>query len=239
MKLLIIGYGKMGQAIAAQAEARGHQIAGIVDPSRPEVHVTDFAPAQVDAAIEFTHPDAAFANVQACLRQGLPVVCGSTGWLHHFPEAVALCREVGGSLFYASNYSVGVNLFFHFNDYIAAKMHQFGGYDVRVKEIHHTQKVDQPSGTALTTAEGILRHFPAKTTWRNAPTTAPDELAVISERTGAVVGTHLVTYHSAADDIELKHEAHTRDGFVQGALLAAEWLPSRAGVFGMKDLLGL
>ena len=239
MKLLIIGYGKMGQAIAGQAEVRGHQIAGIVDPSRPEVHVTDFAPAQVDAAIEFTHPDAAFANVRACLRQGLPVVCGSTGWLHHFPEAVALCREIGGSLFYASNYSVGVNLFFHFSDYIAAKMHQFGGYDVRVREIHHSQKVDQPSGTALTTAEGILRHFPTKTTWRNAPTTAPDELAVLSERTGAVVGTHLVTYSSAADDIELKHEAHTRDGFVQGALLAAEWLPGRPGVFGMKDLLGL
>ncbi|MBC6990406.1 4-hydroxy-tetrahydrodipicolinate reductase [Hymenobacter sp. BT491] len=239
MKLLLIGHGKMGKAIEAQAIARDHQIAGIVDPSRPGVHISDFDATSVDAAIEFTHPDAAFANVMACLQQGLPVVCGSTGWLHHFPEARDLCKETGGALFYASNYSVGVNLFFHFNEYIAAKMHQFGGYDVQVREIHHTQKVDQPSGTALTAAEGIIRHFPAKTMWRNEPSQADHELAVLSERTGSVVGTHIVTYSSEADTIELKHEAHTRDGFVQGALLAAEWLVGRKGVFGMKDMLGL
>lgn len=239
MKLLLIGYGKMGHALEAQALARGHQIAGIVDPARPEARITDFDPTTVDVAIEFTHPEAAFGNVTACLRQGLPVVCGSTGWLHHFPEARALCQQTGGALFYASNYSVGVNLFFHFNEYIAAKMHQFGGYDVQVREIHHTQKVDQPSGTALTAAEGIIQHFPTKTIWRNEPTQAPHELAVLSERTGQVVGTHIVSYTSAADTIELKHEAHTREGFVQGALLAAEWLPGRRGVFGMKELLGL
>ncbi|GAA3918081.1 4-hydroxy-tetrahydrodipicolinate reductase [Hymenobacter algoricola] len=239
MKLLLIGYGKMGQAIEAQALARGHQVVGIVDPTRPDVRITDFDPATVDAAIEFTHPDAAFANVMACLRQGLPVVCGSTGWLHHFAEAKAMVQQTGGALFYASNYSVGVNLFFHFNEYIAAKMHQFGGYDVQVREIHHTQKVDQPSGTAITAAEGILRHFPAKKTWRNEATADTAELAILSERAGQVVGTHLVTYSSEADSIELKHEAHSRDGFVQGALLAAEWLPGRQGVFGMKELLGL
>jgi 4-hydroxy-tetrahydrodipicolinate reductase len=239
MKLLLIGYGKMGRAIEAQAIARGHQIAGIVDPSQPGTRLADFTAAEADAAIEFTHPDAAFQNVTACLQQGIPVVCGSTGWLHHFAEAQALSQQTGTPLFYASNYSVGVNLFFHFNEYIAAKMHQFGGYDVQVREIHHTQKVDQPSGTALTAAEGILRHFPVKTSWRNEATTAPQELAILSEREGAVVGTHIVTYSSPADSIELKHEAHTRDGFVQGALLAAEWLPGRHGVFGMKDLLGL
>ncbi|WP_426492797.1 4-hydroxy-tetrahydrodipicolinate reductase [Hymenobacter sp. 102] len=239
MKLLLIGYGKMGRAIEAQAIARGHQIAGIVDPSRPGTRIADFTAAEADAAIEFTHPDAAFQNVTACLQQGIPVVCGSTGWLHHFAEAQALSQQTGTPLFYASNYSVGVNLFFHFNEYIAAKMHQFGGYDVQVREIHHTQKVDQPSGTALTAAEGILRHFPAKTTWRNEATSAASELAILSEREGTVVGTHIVTYSSPADSIELKHEAHTRDGFVQGALLAAEWLPGRQGVFGMKDLLGL
>ncbi|WP_311136596.1 4-hydroxy-tetrahydrodipicolinate reductase [Hymenobacter cellulosilyticus] len=222
MKLLLIGYGKMGQAIEAQAVARGHQIVGIVDPTRPEVHISDFNSSTVDAAIEFTHPDAAFANVMACLRQGLPVVCGSTGWLHHFAEAQALCQQQGGALFYASNYSVGVNLFFHFNEYIAAKMHQFGGYDVQVREIHHTQKVDQPSGTALTAAEGILRHFPSKTTWRNEATQNPSELAIISEREGQVVGTHIVTYTSGVDQIELSHEAHSRDGFVLGPY----WLPS-------------
>ncbi|MBT9391556.1 4-hydroxy-tetrahydrodipicolinate reductase [Hymenobacter sp. NST-14] len=239
MKILLIGYGKMGRAIEAQAIARGHQIAGIIDPARPEARITDFSPAEVDVAIEFTHPDAAFQNVTACLEQGLPVVCGSTGWLHHFAEAQALSQQTGTPLFYASNYSVGVNLFFHFNEYMAAKMHQFGGYDVQVREIHHTQKVDQPSGTALTTAEGILRHFPGKTRWRNDAATEAHELAVISEREGAVIGTHIVTYSSPADTIELKHEAHTREGFVQGALLAAEWLPGRQGVFGMQDLLGL
>lgn len=239
MKILLIGYGKMGQTIAALATERGHTIAGLVDPSRPGTSISDFSPATADVAIEFTHPDAAFANVQACLHQGLPVVCGSTGWLHHFEEAKALTQQLNGSLFYASNYSVGVNLFFHFNEYMAAKMQQFGGYDVAVREIHHTQKVDQPSGTALTAAEGIMRHFAGKTTWRNAPAEHPNELAVLSERSGEVVGTHIVTYTSEVDTLELKHEAHSRSGFAQGALLAAEWLPGRKGVFGMKELLGL
>ena len=239
MKILLIGYGKMGQTIAAVAAQRGHEIAGIVDRQVSQLNINDFTPATVDVAIEFTHPDSAFGNVAACLRQGLPVVCGSTGWLHRFDEAQELNKKLGGSLFYASNYSVGVNLFFHFNEYIAAKMSQFGGYDVAVREIHHTQKIDQPSGTALTAAEGILRHFPGKTTWRNAPAQAPAELAVLSERTGDVVGTHIVTYTSAADTLELKHAAHTREGFAHGALLAAEWLPGRRGVFGMKELLGL
>lgn len=239
MNILLVGYGKMGQAIAAQATQRGHHVAGIVDSAAGAARIADFTPATVDVAIEFTHPDSAFANVQACLRQGLPVVCGSTGWLHHFEEAQVLTQQLGGSLFYASNYSVGVNLFFHFNEYLAAKMHQFGGYDVSVREIHHIHKVDQPSGTALTAAEGILRHFADKTTWRNAPAQSPQELAVLSERAGEVVGTHIVSYTSGVDTLELKHEAHSRTGFAQGALLAAEWLPGRAGVFGMNDLLGL
>ena len=239
MKILLIGYGKMGQTIAAVAAQRGHEIAGIVDLHASQLNITDFTAATVDVAIEFTHPDSAFANVAACLRQGLPVVCGSTGWLHHFDEAQELTTELGGSLFYASNYSVGVNLFFHFNEYIAAKMSQFGGYDVAVREIHHTHKIDQPSGTALTAAEGILRHFPAKTTWRNAPAETPAELAIISERAGEVVGTHIVAYTSAVDTLELRHEARSREGFALGALLAAEWLPGRQGVFGMKELLGL
>ncbi|WP_201987108.1 4-hydroxy-tetrahydrodipicolinate reductase [Hymenobacter rubidus] len=239
MNILLIGYGKMGQTIGALAAQRGYTVAGIVDRHFSQATIAEFTPEIVDVAIEFTHPDSAFDNVQACLRQGLPVVCGSTGWLHHFEEAKALTQEVGGSLFYASNYSVGVNLFFHFNEYIAAKMSHFGGYDVAVREIHHTQKIDQPSGTALTAAEGILHHFPAKTTWRNAPAETPAELAIISERTGDVVGTHLVTYSSAVDTLELKHEAHSREGFALGALLAAEWLPTRRGVFGMKELLDL
>ncbi|KUG06925.1 4-hydroxy-tetrahydrodipicolinate reductase [Solirubrum puertoriconensis] len=239
MKILLIGYGKMGRAIEAQALSRGHQIVGIIDPAHPETKLSQFGPADADVAIEFTHPDAAFENVKACLEQGLPVVCGSTGWLHHFPEARGLAQEKGGALFYASNYSVGVNLFFHFNEYIAAKMHQFGGYDVQVREIHHVHKVDQPSGTALTVAEGIMRHYPEKKRWRNDPAQSPEELAIISERLSETVGTHVVTYTSPVDGLELKHEAYSRGGFAHGAVLAAEWLPSRQGVFGMKDLLGL
>jgi 4-hydroxy-tetrahydrodipicolinate reductase len=240
MKILLIGYGKMGQTIAGLAAGRGHEIAGIVDHQTSSRRIEDFTSGQVDVAIEFTHPESAFENVKACLRQGLPVVCGSTGWLHHFDEAKQLCQDLGGSLFYASNFSVGVNLFFHFNEYIAAKMNQFAaGYEVELTEIHHIHKVDQPSGTALTAAEGILANFPAKTTWRNAPAQAPHELAVLSERRGEVVGTHEVRYVSSADTIELRHEAHSREGFALGALLAAEWLPGRHGVFGMKELLGL
>ena len=239
MKILLIGYGKMGQTIGTLATRRGHEIAGIVDLHASQSNIADFSPATVDVAIEFTHPDSAFANVMTCLGHDIPVVCGSTGWLHHFEEAQELATQVNGSLFYASNYSVGVNLFFHFNEYIAAKMAQFGGYDVAMREIHHTQKIDQPSGTALTAAEGILRHFPTKTTWRNAPAEAPAELAIISERTGDAVGTHIVTYTSDVDTLELSHAAHSREGFALGALLAAEWLPGRPGVFGMKELLDL
>ena len=240
MKILLIGYGKMGRTLAALAPAHGHEVVGVVDGRPAAPRIEDFTAAAVDVAIEFTHPEAAFANVAACLRQGLPVVCGSTGWLQHFDEARALCQQLGGALFYASNFSVGVNLFFHFNEYIAAKMHQFAaGYDVQVTEIHHVHKVDQPSGTALTAAQGIMAHFPHKTTWRNAPAQAPGELAVLSERRGEVVGTHEVRYTSAADTIELRHEAHSREGFAAGALLAAGWLPGRQGVFGMSDLLGL
>jgi 4-hydroxy-tetrahydrodipicolinate reductase len=239
MKILLIGYGKMGQTIATLAAQRGHEIVGIVDPHAGGQRIADFTPATADVAIEFTHPDSALANIKACLSQGLPIVCGSTGWLHRFDEARQLTQELNGSLFYASNYSVGVNLFFHFNEYMAAKMHQFGGYDVAVREVHHTQKVDQPSGTALTAADAIIRHFPSKTTWRNAPAENPTELAVLSERTGNVVDTHVVTYTSEVDTLELKHEAHSREGFAQGALLAAEWLPGKAGVYGMKEMLGL
>ena len=240
MKILLIGYGKMGQTIAALAAAAGHEIVGIVDHQASSAKIEDFTPVQVEVAIEFTHPESAFENVAACLRQGLPVVCGSTGWLHRFEEAAKLVAATNGALFYASNYSVGVNLFFHFNEYIAAKMNQFAaGYDVQLTEVHHTQKVDQPSGTALTAAQGILAHFPSKTTWRNAPAQAPEELTVLSERRGNVVGIHEVRYTSDADTITLRHEAHSRAGFAQGALLAANWLPGRHGVFGMSDLLGL
>jgi 4-hydroxy-tetrahydrodipicolinate reductase len=237
MKLLLIGYGKMGQTIEQTARQRGHQIAGIIDLHTTATLATHSG-ATVDAAIEFTHPEAAFDNVTYCLRHQIPVVSGSTGWLSQLEAAKVVCRENNGAFFYASNYSVGVNLFFHFNEYLAAKMQAYPQFKVSVREVHHTQKADQPSGTAITAAEGILASYPAKSGWALAPAAA-DALPITSERIGNVVGTHAVRYESTDDTIELLHDAHSRAGFAEGAVMAAEWLQSRQGVFGMKDMLNL
>lgn len=239
MRILLIGYGKMGKTIEQIALQKGHQIAGIIDLNNHDSLAT-FTPANTDVAIEFTHPESAPANIRYCLEQGIPVVCGSTGWLEHLPEIKALCQEKGGAFFYASNYSVGVNLFFHFNEYIASKMQAYGNFQVEVKEVHHTQKADKPSGTAITTAEGILAHYAGKNKWvSDAAKPGPQELNILSERLGDVVGLHTVRYTSAHDTIELSHNAHSRIGFAEGAVLAAEWLPGKKGVYGMKDLLNL
>lgn len=238
MKILLIGYGKMGKTIEQLTLAKGHEIAGQIDHNSVS-SLSGFTPANADVAIEFTHPEAAFNNVKYCLEKGIPVVSGSTGWLEKYPEAVALCQEKQGSFFYASNYSVGVNLFFHFNEYIAAKMQQYPDYKVELKEIHHLQKVDKPSGTAITTAEGILKSYPNLKNWVcDEPATA-DVLPITSERLENVIGTHIVRYASEVDELELGHVAHSRTGFAAGALMAAEWLVGKPGVFGMKDLLNL
>ncbi|WP_205503205.1 4-hydroxy-tetrahydrodipicolinate reductase [Rufibacter psychrotolerans] len=238
MRILLIGYGKMGQTIERLALAKGHQIVG-----RLTVHEADqlanFTADQVDVAIEFTSPDAAVGNILTCFRNKIPVVVGTTGWLQHLPTIKEKCQELQGTLFYASNFSVGVNLFFHFNEYVARKMQQYPEYGVQVKEIHHVHKLDQPSGTALSIADGILRHYPQKQGWINDVTQEPDLLGVVSEREGEVVGTHIVQYTSENDTFELHHIAHSREGFASGALLAAEWLPGRQGIFGMTDLLQL
>jgi 4-hydroxy-tetrahydrodipicolinate reductase len=239
MRILLIGYGKMGKTIENIALQKGHQIAGIIDLNNRETLAT-YTGANTDVAIEFTHPDSAPGNIRYCLENGIPVVSGSTGWLEHLPEIKALCQEKDGSFFYASNYSVGVNLFFHFNEYIASKMQEYGHFQVEVKEVHHTQKADKPSGTAITTAEGILAHHAAKNKWvSDAVNPAPEELNIISERIGDVVGLHTVRYTSEHDTIELSHNAHSRVGFAEGAVLAAEWLPGKKGMYGMKDLLNL
>ena len=238
MKILLIGYGKMGKTIEQLALAKGHEIVGKIAHDSVE-KLTDFKGDMVDVAIEFTHPEAAFENISYCLGNSIPVVSGSTGWQQRMAEAKALCEKNQGSFFYASNFSIGVNLFFHFNEYIASRMQQYKEYTVGIREIHHLQKVDHPSGTAITTAEGILQSYPDLKGWVNEETETKNELPIISERAADVIGTHIVRYASDIDEIELSHVAHSRTGFAAGALMAAEWLPGKKGTFGMKDLMNL
>lgn len=238
MRILLIGYGKMGQTIERLAKAKGHEIVGtltVEDTGKLATYTAD----QVDVAIEFTSPDAAVENLLTCFKNQIPVVCGTTGWLQQLPLVKEQCAALQGSLLYASNFSVGVNLFFHVNEYVAKLMQQHPDYAVAVKEIHHVHKLDQPSGTALSIADGILKHYPQKQGWINDQTAEPGLLGVESAREGEVVGTHIVKYTSENDTFELHHVAHTREGFASGAILAAEWLPGRQGVFGMNDLLQL
>ncbi len=237
MRILLIGYGKMGKTIEQMALAKGHQIAGTIDHTNTET-LRNYTAENVDVAIEFTHPEAAFGNISYCLEHNIPVVVGSTGWLDKLEDAKQLCADNNGAFFYASNFSVGVNLFFHFNEYIAAKMQEYKEYNVGIREIHHLQKVDKPSGTGITTAEGILPHYSNLSGWV-ADEEREGKLNIISEREPDVVGTHIVTYSSEIDKIELAHVAHSRAGFAEGALMAAEWLKDKKGVYGMKDMLNL
>jgi 4-hydroxy-tetrahydrodipicolinate reductase len=239
MRILLIGYGKMGKTIEQIALQKGHQLAGIIDLHNSQ-ELQSFNGQNTDVAIEFTHPQSAPGNIRYCIQNNIPVVSGSTGWLEQLPEIKQYCKEAAGSFFYASNYSVGVNLFFHFNEYIAAKMQAYNNFEVEIKEVHHTQKVDKPSGTAITAAEGLLNNYKHKKQWvcdEGQP--QPEELNIISERVADVVGLHTVRYTSAHDTIELTHNALSRVGFAEGAVMAAEWLPGKTGVYGMKDLLNL
>ena len=238
MRILLIGYGKMGQTIEKIAQQRGHQIAGIIDVQNRE-KLSSFSGDAVDAAIEFTHPESAFENVKHCLTHNIPIVSGSTGWLNQMEDAKQICKQQNGAFFYASNYSVGVNLFFHFNEYLASKMQEYPHFQVSVKEVHHTQKVDKPSGTAITTVDGITANYSGKNGWILSPEMGNDKIPIISERIGNVIGTHVLRYESENDTIELMHDAHSRTGFAEGAVMAAEWLYKRKGVFGMKDMLNL
>lgn len=233
MKVLLVGYGKMGKTIERIALERGHEIAGRIDVHNQ--HELDTVTA--DAAIEFSHPDAAFNNVKRCLERNIPVVCGTTGWLARKPEIEALTKRVNGAFFYASNYSLGVNIFFRLNEHLARIMNNFGSYNVSMEEIHHTEKKDAPSGTAITLAEGVLKHHKGKRSWVNQETTAPEEIGIRSLRIAQVPGTHTVKYSSPVDEIEIKHTAHTREGFASGAVMVAEWIRDKKGVLSMDDFL--
>ncbi|MES2330311.1 MAG: 4-hydroxy-tetrahydrodipicolinate reductase [Bacteroidota bacterium] len=238
MKIALIGYGKMGKAIEEIALAKGHEIVLKIDIN----NAADFTKENIskaDVAIEFTGPHSAFDNVMKCIEFGIPLVCGSTGWLDKWPEAKKYCEQQNGTLIYASNYSIGVNLFFELNTRLAKLMSNYPSYNVSLEEIHHTQKKDAPSGTAITLAEQVLENIPTKKDWVNHVTDEPGELQIISERIDPAPGTHKIRYSSSVDDIEIIHTAHNRIGFAGGAVLAAEFAIGKKGIFGMKDVLGL
>jgi 4-hydroxy-tetrahydrodipicolinate reductase len=238
MRIALIGYGKMGKAIEAIALEQGHTI-GLAIGSSNQQDFTAQNLAGCDVAIEFTNPQSAVNNIKKCIAAGTPVVCGSTGWLAQWEQVAAFCKEQNGTLLYASNFSLGVNLFFELNRVLASLMERHPGYDVSIDEIHHTQKKDAPSGTAITLAEQLLQHITRKTNWVNHNAENPSELAIISHRTDPAPGTHTVKYHSAIDDIEITHTAHSRTGFASGALQAALFLAGKKGIYTMKDVLGL
>jgi 4-hydroxy-tetrahydrodipicolinate reductase len=238
MKIALIGYGKMGHAIEEIARARGHEIVLTIGIENIEYNTVENI-RKADVAIEFTGPEIAFNNITRCIDAGVPVVSGSTGWLERYEEAKNYCLASNGALLYASNFSVGVNIFFALNKKLAGLMAPHKGYDVRMKEIHHTAKKDAPSGTAITLAEGILSENPKKTNWVNNESADPGALVIISERTDPAPGTHIITYTSDIDDIEIIHTAHNRKGFATGAVLAAEFLHGKKGIFSMQEVLGI
>lgn len=237
MRILLIGYGKMGKAIEEAAKKRGHEIAGIFSSSEAK-KLSHFPAGLVDVAIEFTRPEAAVNNLQYCIENGIPVVSGTTGWHNQRSEIERLCTEKGGAFFYASNFSIGVNLFFQLNKYLAQSLKMFPQYNVSIDETHHTQKLDRPSGTAITLADEIISNQIGKTSWVNDPSSNMKDLVINSYREENVVGTHVVHYESEVDSIEIKHTAHSREGFAVGAVAAAEWLIGKKGNFGMNDMLG-
>lgn len=238
MKIALIGYGKMGHMIEEIAIQRGHEIVLKIDVNNQ----ADFNKENIskaDVAIEFTGPDSAFNNVMKCLQFGIPTVSGSTGWNDKLEQAKSYCKNNNGSFLQTSNFSVGVNIFFEVNKLLAKLMASQPEYDVTMREIHHTAKKDAPSGTAVTLAEQVLSILPVKKNWVNQPAENKEQLSIISERIDPAPGTHYVKYSSEVDDIEIIHTAHSRKGFALGAVLAAEYISDKKGIFSMKDVLNI
>jgi 4-hydroxy-tetrahydrodipicolinate reductase len=232
MKIALLGYGKMGKVIERIALERGHEIV-LRKSSSDSFEGLELA----EVAIDFSIPNAAVSNISYCIEQGIPVVSGTTGWLENYHTMVQLCQLKKAAFIYGSNFSLGVNLFFELNDYLAKMMAKFNQYNVSMEEIHHTQKLDKPSGTAISLANSIINHID-KNSW-SIENPLKDDLFIDVKRVDNVPGTHTIIYTSAVDTIELKHTAHNRDGFAYGAIIAAEWIVGKTGVFTMKDVLGL
>ncbi|MDO6802136.1 4-hydroxy-tetrahydrodipicolinate reductase [Wenyingzhuangia sp. 1_MG-2023] len=233
MKIALLGYGKMGQTIEKIAVSRGHEIVIRVDENVKEYDIT-----QADVAIDFSIPGAAVNNISNCLNNNVPVVSGTTGWLDQYDAMVDLCKEKEGGFIYASNYSLGVNIFFELNQHLAKMMKNLTQYNVTMEEIHHKQKLDEPSGTAITLAEGVIEHTKYKG-WEVDKANEDVNIPIKAIRSPEVPGTHTVEYTSEVDSIEIKHTAHNRQGFALGAVIASEWLVGKKGVFSMRDVLGL
>ena len=233
MKIALLGYGRMGKTIEQIALQRGHTIVLKVDENTESYNITT-----ADIAIDFSIPSVAFNNISNCLNNNVPVVSGTTGWLDKFETAKELCHQKNGGFIYASNYSLGVNIFFELNEYLAKIMRNLKQYEISMEEIHHTQKLDAPSGTAITLAEGIIKNSD-KESWALNVTNSNSEIPIVAKRIDDVPGTHSVEYKSDVDTIDIKHTAHSRDGFALGAVIAAEWLVDKKGVFTMKDVLGI
>jgi 4-hydroxy-tetrahydrodipicolinate reductase len=227
----------MGRAIEEIAMRKGHEIVLKIDlHNGHELNSENLS--RVDTAIEFTGPSSAAANLRKCLEAGIPVVCGSTGWMEEYESIETAFEKKGIAFLYASNFSIGVNIFFELNKKLAALMSSHPEYTVGIRETHHTQKKDAPSGTAITLAEQVMENIASLKTWVNRLSATPDELSIISERIDPAPGTHKVIYSSKIDDLEIKHTAHNREGFAGGAVLAAEYIHNKKGIFSMKDVLG-
>lgn len=233
MKIALLGYGRMGKAIERIATSRGHEVVAKIDKDNP-----NDAYEHADVAINFSVPSAAVGNITHALHQGVPVVCGTTGWLEHKSEIEDLCAAKNGAFLYASNFSLGVNIFFALNKKLAQMMAPHTQYKVSMEEIHHTEKLDAPSGTAITLAEGILPHTKRKG-WKLEEEAEENDLPIKALREPHVPGTHTVTYNSDIDKIEIEHIAHNRDGFALGAVVAAEWIAGKNGIFTMNDVLNI
>lgn len=232
MKIALLGYGKMGKVIERIALERGHEIV-----LKKDEFNTYEGLSTADVAIDFSVPSAAVSNISASFNANVPVVSGTTGWLEHYDEMIALCNEKKGGFISSSNFSLGVNIFFGLNEYLAKIMNQFDSYKVSMEEIHHIHKLDAPSGTAISLAQGVIQNS-NYTNWTLEEAKA-NEIHIEAKRIGEVPGTHTVTYDSPIDSIEIKHTAHNREGFALGAVIAAEWLAGKQGIYSMKDVLNL
>lgn len=232
MKIALLGYGRMGKEIEKIALSRGHEIVIRKDVD-DEIDIT-----LADVAIDFSVPHSAFNNIKNCIDNNVPVISGTTGWLEKYEEAVALCEEKNSAFIYASNYSLGVNIFFELNKQLSKMMRSLEDYNISMEEIHHTKKLDAPSGTAITLAEGIIENS-TKENWELGDKTSKENIPIIAKRIPEVPGTHTVWYDSEVDSIEIKHTANNRKGFALGAVVAAEWILGKKGVFTMKDVLNI
>ncbi len=237
MQIVLIGFGKMGQQIATLAEEQGHQIAAVIQRNTPADERHKLLQSG-EVAIEFTAPEQAADNLIACANAGIPVVCGTTGWLGNWNIVTEAITRAQTAMVYASNFSIGVNLFFALNQHLAGLMKD-KPYKVSIEETHHIHKKDAPSGTAITLAEQILKKHEHKARWVQQPPVQEEELLILSHREDEVPGTHIVRYASDIDTLEIKHEAHNRKGFAAGALLAAEWVAGKQGIYSMQDVLQL